>query len=496
MIAEAVRRRIPFGWTGDPGSTPGASLRTLVDGLADRHLLFEASEAQRDAIARRAAAFLARKPLGRDERHDLALDLAGPEWHVRARAAGSLTAREAWMPWTVTGSLAAEDGAAPADLPDDARLAAAITVAARETLTPGLQAAFSRLEPAAVALAHEKDGESVWDAACRPLVDIFAANTRACGSDRRAAALRALTAAAHLKGRALSAAKSHGRENPRQAAMPFLLGAASGVLLRKDQAADESPHAAALKDLAEMTASLNDARAALWDGADPEATRLLGAAAAVAAFGRGCVTMPKTHVREPLTRHDITWPPAWLGRLGHLTASSAAEALDEEASDPRREATYRRVAELLAERLQRHPAPQTVSFAEALGMDPPEIRSSEPRPWMRLFRAAPAFAKASPAAEAMGDRPAGKQQGVMRRFVCAGKRGRPVRCHAVADADGSLVGYLAFDAMSREFGGRPLSAIYALDGRRWGYAWADEPWVARRGDPGQAFRTAPERIPL
>jgi hypothetical protein len=86
--------------------------------------------------------------------------------------------------------------------------------------------------------------------------------------------------------------------------------------------------------------------------------------------------------------------------------------------------------------------------------------------------------------------------GRRRALVCAGKAGRPVRCRPVAGADGSVVGYLAYDALSREFGGRPLLAAYALDGSRYGYAWAEARPVIRRGEPEQGFTTAPPRIAI
>ena len=53
-----------------------------------------------------------------------------------------------------------------------------------------------------------------------------------------------------------------------------------------------------------------------------------------------------------------------------------------------------------------------------------------------------------------------------------------------------------YDALSREFGGRPLYAVYGRDGGRYGYAWADQRPVIRRGEPEQGFVTAPARIPV
>ena len=109
-------------------------------------------------------------------------------------------------------------------------------------------------------------------------------------------------------------------------------------------------------------------------------------------------------------------------------------------------------------------------------MEPPEARTGEFKPGMKVFRAV------------AGDR--------RRPILCEGRNGRLVRCRAVAGPDGALVGYLAFDALSREFRGRPLYAAYAPDGSRYGYAWADERPVIRRGEPEQGFMTAPGRIPV
>jgi len=455
MNAKGLKRLIPVGWTG--------GTRALVDRLADRHV-FEASPAQRAEIVRRVEALLASPPIDEDETRARKFDLATAGWKTRAEAASRLSAGGAWTSWAVAGSLGTA-GSGESDA--DARLVSAIVVAARETLLPGIAARHERLRgPVHAALAHEKDGTHLWDEALRPLVTEFAGNARRQGADRRTSALRALSAAAHLKGQAMHPASAEG---------PFLLGAAASSLLREDEDGLEDGAPSALEDLVRLIAALNDARATMWDDADAETARLMGAAAAIAAFGRGSVSKPTHQVRvDPHARAHL--PVGALRRYAGLTASEAAEALDEEAADPRLEESRRRRLETLSEALRRHPAAHAVSCAEALDMEPPEARIGELKPGMKVFRAV------------VGGR--------RRPVLCTGRNGRLVRCRTVAGPDGAFVGYLAFDALSREFGGRPLLAAYAPDGRRYGYAWADERPVIRRGEPEQGFKTAPARIPL
>jgi len=457
MSAEGLKRLIPVGWTG--------TMRDLVDRLAD-HRAFEASLSDRAEIARRADALLATPAPDEDEARRLKFDLATTDWKMRAEAAARLSADGAWTPWSVVGSLgaSASDEAGPHD---GSRLASAILIAARETLSPDLVDRHAELQgPARAALAHEKDGSRRWDEAARPVVAEFAGNARLHGADRRSAALRALSAAAHLKGSAMRTPAS---------ADPFLLGAAASTLLRATPAKRESATVSAIKGLARYGASLNAIRASMWEDADPETTRRMGAAAAFAAFGRGTAAAPRSRAaRAPDVRAHL--PIETLGRFAYMTADEAADALDDEASDPRLDAGRRRGLETIADALRHHPAAHAVTCAEALDMEAPEERASELRPGMKVYRAV------------SGNR--------RRHAIHEGKHGRTVRCRAIAGPDGAIVGHLAFDALSREFGGRPLFAAYALDGRRYGYAWADERPVIRRGEPEQGFMTAPERIPV
>lgn len=451
MSVAGLKRLLPADRT--------AETRAIVDRLADRHA-FEATPSQRAEIARRADALLARKTVDGAEARGRKFDLGAADWKTRGEAAARLSADGAWAPWSVTGSLGAGD-----DGEGDARIASAILVAARETLLPDLAVRQERLGPAGAALAHEKDGAHLWNEALRPLVAEFAGNARRNGADRRSAALQALAAAAHLKGAAAQA--SSGAE-------PFLLGAAAASLLRDEAAEPEDGAPSAMEDLARLIASLNDVRAVMWDDGDAETTRLMGAAAAFAAFGRGAVSKP---VARPGRGSDMRahLPIEDLRRYAQLTASEAAAAIDDDSVDPRLDAERRRRLEAISDALRRHPDAHAVSCAEALGMEPPEPRKGELRPGIKVHRAV--------------------MDGRRRPFICEGRNGRAVRCRAVAGPDGAIIGYLAYDALSREFGGRPLLAAYALDGARYGYAWADERPVIRRGEPEQGFMTAPARIP-
>ncbi len=459
MSLKRLVRLMPVGWTG--------GTRALVDLLAARRA-FEATEVQKEEIARRADAFLASRHRGADAERELKFDALVSDWKTRADAAARLDADGAWTPWETVGSLAdaPEGERAPAPV-DDALRAAAVLIAAREILVRDHAAMHERLRgPASAALAHEKGGAGVWDAAASPLVAAFVRNARVLGADRRTAALRALAAAAHLKGRAMRA-PARGEA--------FRLGAAAAALLRR-KPMKKRADALRLEALAAALSELNGARAALWEGLDAETARRMGAAAAVASFGRGTIAPPHRGVSVRRRAAPVFRLADAPERLAHLTAADAAAKLAAEASDPRLDAPRRRRLEALSDMLLHHPSAYAASCAEALGLEPPEPRSAGLEPGMTLYRAAP--------------------EGRRRPMICEGRNGRPVRCRPVASADGALVGHLAFDALSREFGGRPLYAVYALDGSRYGYAWADARPIVRRGEPEQGFMTAPVRIPV
>jgi hypothetical protein len=78
------------------------------------------------------------------------------------------------------------------------------------------------------------------------------------------------------------------------------------------------------------------------------------------------------------------------------------------------------------------------------------------------------------------------------RLAREGKQGRAVVCQALADGEGRLVGYAAFDALSGEFRGEGRYAVYALNGGRAGHLAFDEGGKrVMLGDPCGGFVTAP-----
>jgi hypothetical protein len=275
--------------------------------------------------------------------------------------------------------------------------------------------------------------------------------------------LEALTTAAVLTGRTLQASEDE---------LPFLLGSAARTLIRHSTSI--LPETREAMRLAEKISALNDVRQRMTGNLDVATTRLLGAAAALAVFGKGSL-----HLRTESTQHHFDvgmLPEAWKQRLAHLTAAAAAGELEYMSLDPRMNQEDSATAGFAAESAHAHLGATRVSFAEALGMETPDLHVDRLRQG-RLFHAAP-----------RGKRPA--------RVLCRGKFGRLIRCRAVADAKGALVGYLAFDPLSREVGGRPLFAAYGLEGKREGYAWADEPSYWRAGRPEQGFTSVPESIPV
>lgn len=457
MKTSGLKRLIPVGWK--------RAARELVDHMAARHV-FEASEVQRAEIASRADTFVSSSRLDDETASDLKFDLFVGDWNSRAKASARLSSHGAWTPWYVVGSLASQPGSSDIDAhADDARLATAIAIAAREVLLPGMAARHAQLlGPALSAIQHEKNGIGLWDKVFCPLVSEFAVNARSRGVHRRTAAMRALAAAVHLKGLALSG--SGGDD-------VFLLGSAAASMLRSRVGVAEVVDEPSLKKLAQDVAAFNDVRTGIWDENDSETSRLLGAAAAVAVFGRGSITKLKPSLNHGENGHThLSFEK--FGRYAHLTASAAAEVLDDEATHPRTHADERSRLATLADFLRHHPAVHAVSFSEALGINDAEERREDFSPGMKVYRAVMA--------------------GRRRPIICEGKNGRKVRCRAVASPSGAFVGYLAFDALSRELGGRPIYAAYTLNGDRYGYAWADEHPVIRRGEPEQGFKTALERI--
>lgn len=435
-----------------------AALLPILDRLADKERLFDLTKSQRQKAAYRAARLLAVPP---SPTASIRAAMAKGTWRERA-AAASVRGGHALRPvGSLRGQPATDELKAGLD---GVAVSRALATAIREVASPALMGSQMRLKgEAAAALRHEKDGAAVWERALAPLLREFAWNAQGAGATRREAALEALTAAAVLTGQA--------RQGDHDG-LPSLLGSAARTIMRARKAI--TLEAQAIRRLSQELAGHNDVRLELWGGLESGEIRLLGGAAAVAVFGKGAVhrqAAPQAHAFD-----GRLLPESWRMRFAHLTAAEAAGELMRMASDPRLNDDARASADLAAEAAAAHPGASRVSFAEALGLEAPELRLDAMRQG-RMFRAAPR----------------GKR---LARLLCRGKYGRLLRCRAVADADGAMIGYLAFDPFSREIGGRPLFAAYGLDGKRQGYAWADEPAYWRAGRPEQGFVTAPDSIPL
>ncbi len=440
-----------------------AGFRALLDRLGREGTLPKFSKDVRDRIAVRSARLLAPTETFPAPLHAAAADAA---WYRRGRAHAEWLAHAGCL--RAAGSLAfhrqERKALPPVDLTDGHAVAQALCVAIREITIPGISEAQSRLGgEAQVAFARERHGVAIWERALRPLLPEFARNARNHGLEREAAARASLVAAAALTGRAAD-----------RVALSHMLGAAASVLLKQGSIPAVSRQTSAALRLAADAVSGNALRLSMYELTSGEA-RLLGAASACAAFGKGNLRFRESSAAPAWFSSELL-PEAWKERYGHLTAAAVAAELHRHSADPRIDETERALAIGAAQLAGHRAGARRISFADALGFDPGPLRTAVFAPG-RLFDAAPKGRWSAPR-------------------ICRGKHGRSVRCRAVADASGALVGYLAFDPLSREFGGRPLFAAYGLDGRRAGYAWADEtPAYGRAGAPLQGFVTVPEALP-
>ncbi len=442
--------------------TTTRALRAIVDRLADRERVFEATESERERAAVLAALLLSES--SEEAAPDETLRAALGAWHEKAAVAEERMRRGAWTPAHLFGRVLA--ACTPkkkneAVTRTDAAVSRALVVSLRETLLPGiadLQNELHRLE-----YRHD-----AWEPTLRRLLGHYAGNARAVGASREEAALRTLAASAVRKGELMCAVGSH-------RALALALGAAATVVLKRPDT-EEQPHAAALRALVHGVARENDARSALWENGAAEDARMFGAAAALAAFGNGRVSPPLSLTPRGSTV-SFRLPEAWHERFSHVAAADAADALAAHANDPRVSEAEKIMAESLSETLRAHPSADRVSFSDALDIAPAVMRTGAFQPGSPLYRASTRGA-------------------VPTAIFCAGKRGRPLRCRAVASTDGTVVGYRAFDLLSRELGGRPVYALYDLEGQRYGYAWTEDGAVVRSGTPPQGFMTAPETISL
>ncbi len=442
-----------------------SAFRSIVDRLAETERRFALDRSARDKVAVRAASLLqASSPVPVSTR----LAFLKGDWHGRAAAASALLHEGDAL--RCVGSLSVRawrDGHGERrGLLDGAEAARALATAFREVGSPGVLKAQEELRgSAAVALRHERGGSAVWERALRPLLREFAWNAQGIGKDRRDAALEAIKASAVLTGQARQGVRDD---------LPVLLGSAARASLSVRRS--EVPAApSALNLLAEEMKARNRLRSEIFGVLEGDEDRLFGASAIGAVLSTAIVRRRSIRT-SPAPLLGLILPEAWVERFAHLTAADAAGELERLAVDPRLHRDAQVAAEFASGVVKAHPAVVRVSFAEALGLQPPPLRFDR-LPIGRLFRAAP-----------RGKRPA--------RMLCRGKNGRLIRCRAVADTTGAMVGYVAFDPLSREYGGRPLFAAYGLDGQRQGYAWADETLYRWAGVPEQGFVSVPESIPL
>lgn len=473
MTAEEVRKALgerTFARLREEGLTP-AAVRHAVDDLGTAVALVP--EWERREIAARAAA-LYPKVAAAEADEDVRLEaMASEDPAVRASASVRLDAAGAWIRAEIAGSLA-PDAPAPSVF-DPAAFCRAVAVAWREAASPRLRKAIAALQEAAsVSLPHERDGLSRWDAAFDAAKGAFVGNGRAAGLSRDAALAGAFAAALVLRGRALQAAYRLGSD------VVFLAGSAAPAGAGAPRSVPKGAHPA-MAALAGLLRQMNDLRIGLRpSGTEEELFERLGLAAekalarpapspagSVRALGRGRFLLRRhaaaVRVQDVLAR-----------RLAPLTLRAAVRRLEALIGLLSRTKGLERLAESLREDMAT--CSPHVSFARHVGLPDAPVRLGRLREGMGLHEAAPS-----------GRLPAWR--------VCAGERGRPVRCRAVADDDGNVVGYRAFDALSGEYHGRPTYALYGLDGRRAGHLFAGEE-RARLGDPRHGFVTAPETIPL
>ncbi len=475
MTAEALRRLLKDaeidGVIAAQGIEPTVdALREILDRLADRERLFEASSTERGRMARLAAALLYADQA--DDDVVSRLRLAKGTWREKAAAADELMQRRAWTPAHFLGNIVSTFQKRKTLRPRtgaDAAIARALVIAIRDIAMPDVARWKKALHGSArAALREAPQGEEIWEAALQPLLGLYAGHARALGADRRGAILKTLAATAVLKGEGLCEHEEH-------RALALALGSAAATLLA-ERPSEANAETQALHALTQAIAAENSTRLLFWDAHDAEDVRRLGAAAAMAAFGRGRIGAP---VALAASRSSVAFrlPESWHEIFSHVAALDAADALERRAADPRATEEERLMAEALSETLRAHPGAAQVSFSEALKIEPAALRTGAFRPGGSLLRAS-----------LRGQRPTS--------IICVGKRDRTVRCRAVTDADGALLGYQAFDPFSRELGGTPLYALYDLEGRRYGYAWTTQPPVVRAGAPAQGFATAPETIPV
>lgn len=234
-------------------------------------------------------------------------------------------------------------------------------------------------------------------------------------------------------------------------------------------------------------------------GAEPRDVQTLGEAAAASLYGVAHRSPNHDRSRIALVDEDgtdgwakisdvtmvvdgvlpITLDRVWLDRFAPLSLRAVLERLKTLSASPGIDEVLKNKFFHLHEAVSSGVVERTAdheSFASWLGMEDHRTMTGNLDDGLRVHSAIPG-----------GHMPS--------RVVCDGKGGRKVECRAVADEEGRLVGYRAFDPLSGEFRGEGLHAIYGLDGSRAGMLARDERgWLVRLGEPRGGFVTVPERI--
>jgi len=142
-----------------------------------------------------------------------------------------------------------------------------------------------------------------------------------------------------------------------------------------------------------------------------------------------------------------------LDTLSPMTMTGATLFLEERVMDPKKDEEWQDVLEALLHGLSQAGAGHRtshLSVGKVLGLREKQPKSDNLKPAMSVYDAAPV----------------GEYPPVM---TCEGMHGRPVHCRALVSDAGRLVGYRAYDTLSREFTEEALHVVYDLAGRLAGH---------------------------
>lgn len=152
-------------------------------------------------------------------------------------------------------------------------------------------------------------------------------------------------------------------------------------------------------------------------------------------------------------RHVVAFRKRLLMTLAPMTVRGAMNYLEQKIADPKTAESDRKKYELLLAGIEAAAHGRMTgktSVGKLLGIKESAPETSFPVHTEAVYDAAP-----------VGEYPP--------TIVCKGKAGRPLHCRALVNGRGHLVGYRAYDTLSREFTQEPLHIVYDLGGRRRGY---------------------------